>query len=165
VGYTSRSSEEVTVRNLKELNINDGGHPVARPAPSSHSLTMFAHEFGIQVPGLLQDLLAFSNGGHPELSVIDSDYGEFAINTFYHLDDYDQGDESMFHALRVWRRFIDQRFLPFGNSSTGDQFCVDLSVPTNPVYICRHADEFRMIPLSSSFTEFLNGLRSDPDLL
>jgi len=79
------------MRDLSELNINEGGEPVSRPAPSSRVVAEFQSRFGITLPGPYLQFLQYVNGGHPELdSFRGSDRPEsqrWSVNRFHHLDD------------------------------------------------------------------------------
>ncbi|HEX8223319.1 MAG TPA: SMI1/KNR4 family protein [Allosphingosinicella sp.] len=58
------------MRNLAELNLNDGGRPVDRAPPSAKAIAEFEREFSVSLPEEYIRLLTFSNGGHPELDTI-----------------------------------------------------------------------------------------------
>ena len=58
------------MRNLAELNINEGGKAVERPAPSREDIVEFEQAFGVSLLPGLSFLLQASNGGHPEFDAV-----------------------------------------------------------------------------------------------
>ena len=105
------------MRNLEELNINQGGQRVTREPPSVAAISAFEREFGLEIPGQLLDVLQFSNGGHPELDSYNpsgtDDVNSFGINTFYFLTEDQQAPYNLWEAVRVWRPYIGENRLPF----------------------------------------------------
>src|SRR5215210_6636960 len=89
------------MRNLAKLNINEGGRPVERAAPSDSVIEAFELRFGLKLPDDYLALLRHANGGHPELeSVLQLDrsgFTEWGVNNFYYLDE----DKASFESL--WR--------------------------------------------------------------
>ena len=73
------------MRDLGELNINEGGYPVDRVAPSYGALSKFEQALSVDLPADYKALLRFSNGGHPQLDSFDTEDGQWSINRFYHL--------------------------------------------------------------------------------
>jgi hypothetical protein len=153
------------LRNLAELNINEGGHPVSRPPPSQEAMDRFRAEFGISVPAALQKFLNFSNGGHPELSVVDGPYGTYAVDAFHHLTEQDVDTESLWHAMRTWRPVLGAKAIPFAVDGGGNAFYLDMAREPSPVRICLHDDNYRTVDVAASLADFIDGLRTDPDLI
>ena len=154
------------MRNLHELNINEGGEPVRRPPPSDAALGHFERRFGLSVPDDLVQLLKFSNGGHPELNALDAD-GEFAVDTIYHLAEEEEDDdtESLEFATEQWRPILGIHALPFARDGGGNQFFLDLAASPPAVKICLHDEEFKVVPLAPSFEDFVARLKVDPDMI
>jgi cell wall assembly regulator SMI1 len=153
------------MRNLEEININEGGRPVTRPPPAVHAVTLFENEFGLLLPEGIRRLLSFANGGHPELSAIDSTAGQYAINRFYHLSEENRGDESLWYAVKHWRPILGNKALPFANDAGGNQYFLDLSKDPAPVKICVHDQNFRVVDIAASIDDFIDGLHVDPDMI
>ena len=59
------------MRDLSELNINDGGEQVQRSAPARDVVEAFQAQFDVALPLDYLRLLSYSNGGHPELDSIE----------------------------------------------------------------------------------------------
>ena len=78
------------MRDFAELNINEGGKSVGRPAPTEELVREFEINFAIKLPEEYLVLLKYSNGGGPELDTIQPidrrDVGLWSINRFYYLD-------------------------------------------------------------------------------
>jgi cell wall assembly regulator SMI1 len=153
------------MRNLAELNINEGGEPVTRSAPTASDLEQFRKEFGFPLPPQLLHLLAFANGGCPEISSIDGPSGQYAIDTIYHLTNDDRGTESIWYAMKHWRPILGAKAVPFATDGGGDQFFLDLSQDPAPVKICLHEEDCEIVELAGSFAEFLDRLHIDPDMI
>jgi hypothetical protein len=153
------------MRNLTELNINDGGRPVARNAPTDRVLAKFEKEFGQPLPEALRKLLSFANGGHPELNSIDGVFGQYAVNYFYHLCEEDHGTESLWYSMKHWRSVLGREAIPFANDGGGNQFFLDMSKDSAPVKICLHDKGFKILEIAGSLEEFIDRLQTDPDII
>jgi hypothetical protein len=151
------------MRDLSELNINEGGRPVPRSAPTLSALQRFEAEFGFPLPLEIQTLLSAYNGGHPELDCIDTINGDFAIDHFYHLTDDDESTESLWYAMRTLRRILGNEAVPFAADGGDNQFFLDLSRTPYPVRICLYEPGFKSLLLANNFTEFISLLAVDPD--
>lgn len=75
------------MRDLAELNINEGGASVSRPAPSDQDVRAFESFFRVSLPAEYLQLLTLANGGHPETDAFDYLEGEggSAVDRFYRL--------------------------------------------------------------------------------
>lgn len=153
------------MRNLKELEINEGGKPVTRPPPSVQMIQEFEHAYGIKLPHDLVSLLCFSNGGHPQLNAVNGRDGEFALDTFYHLTDENHETESLWYAMKHWLPALGTNAIPFGNDGGGNQFFIDLSTGKEEVKICLHNFGMKTKLVANSFSEFIDSLDVDPDLI
>jgi hypothetical protein len=153
------------MRNLAELNINEGGRPVERPTPSEKLFHEFESKTGLRIPPELRELLKFSNGGHPELDSVHGSRGQFAVDTFYHLTPDDRGPESLWYAAENWGAILGRAALPFAADAGGSQFFLDLGCAPARVRLCLHAEGMRIVDVSCSLDEFLNALEIDPDMI
>jgi hypothetical protein len=157
------------MRDLAELNINEGGLPVTRSAPSAEVIAAFEREFDITIPAGLLALLRHSNGGHPELDLYKpptwtSDY-TWAVTRFHFLDDDKGAIEGMWRATAVWRQVLGAHALPFASTAGGDEFFLDLSQVPSRVGVTVHDEDFRIVWLAPSLEDFLDGLVLDPDAI
>jgi cell wall assembly regulator SMI1 len=153
------------MRSLIDLNINEGGQPPKRPAVSDSDISDFENEFGVSFPDSLKDLLKFANGGHPELDSVGGSEGRFAVNRFYHLTGDDRGPESIWFAMKHWRSVLGEKVIVFANDGGGNQFFLDTSNCPQTVSICLHDEGMKVVPIASSFAEFIDSLEIDPDMI
>lgn len=153
------------MRNLSDLNINEGGRPSPRPPASSKVIEDFENEFGVEFPESYKCLLRFANGGHPELDSIDGGNGQFAINQFYHLTNEDRGPESLWYAAKHWRQILGTKAVPFANDGGGNQFFFDTQDSPPSVKLCLHDADMKIVLISDSFEEFIDSLEIDPDMI
>lgn len=153
------------MRELSELNINEGGRPVTRPAPTEALFADFESKTGRQLPAELRGLLQFANGGHPELDSVAGSEGQFVVNAFYHLTPDDHGPESLWYAVQHWTPILGQAALPFADDAGGNQFFLDLSSNPAVVRFCVHDEAMRIVDISASFEAFIDSLEIDPDMI
>lgn len=157
------------MRDLSELNINEGGVPVARTAPDESVIAEFEREFGVVVPGELLALLRHSNGGHPELDAFLPENGDptdaWAVDRFHHLTDDKESTGGMWANARVWRPVLGVHALPFATTGGGDEFFLDLSQAPAPVCVSIHDENYRVVVLAPSLKAFLDQLMIDPDYI
>lgn len=153
------------MRDLNELNINDGGDPVLLPPPSDTDIAEFEAMIGMPFPAELKQLLRFSNGGHPELDSVDGGKGGCAVNRFYHLTVDDRGIDTFWRGIEVWRPIVGPQFIPFAETGGGDPFLLDVSVTPHSVKICRHDEDMEIYEVSPSFEAFIDSLAINPDYL
>ena len=157
------------MRDLAELNINQGGLPVSRSPPSPAVVAAFEREFGITIPTELLALLRHSNGGHPELDLYKpptwtSDY-MWAVNHFHFLNDDKGAIEGVWRTTAEWRHVLGATALPFADTGGGDEFFLDLSQTPARVGVTVHDENFRVVWLAHSLEAFLDGLVLDPDAI
>ncbi len=153
------------MRNLEELNINDGGRPVTRPSPSDRSISDFEHTFGLAFPEELKRLLNFANGGHPEVDCLDGSRGRFAVNRFYSLTDDRDDAEGMWWATEQWRPILGAGALPFADDGGDNQYFLDLTQTPHRVFICLHDENFATVELAASLDDFIDRLEIHPDMI
>jgi hypothetical protein len=157
------------MRNLSELNLNEGGVPVSRLAPSARVVAEFESQFGITLPTAYLEFLQYANGGHPELDSFEAadppHSSRWSINRFYHLDDDSNSPASLWMAMRRWRSILGKDALPFAADSGGNQYFLDLTREPPPVKICLHDEEFAIVQLAPTFEAFIDRLSVDPDMI
>jgi hypothetical protein len=151
------------LRNLAELNINEGGRPVARRPPLAEDVERFEKRFKVEVPAELRMLLEHANGGHTELDTLleTADHGRHAINRFHHLG-HDEAPGGLVYAMVHWRSILGDGALPFASDGAGNPFFVDPG--DGSVMICLHP-EMQVVRLSGSFSEFIDGLQLDDEMI
>ncbi len=157
------------VRDLTELNINEGGQPVTRPAPTDEQIEAFERHFGLELPVGHIALLRFSNGGHPELNLVEPvgrpGAAAWGVGRFHHLSDDREAYESLWKAIQVWRPFLGLYALPFADDQNGNEFFLDLQFNPPPVRACIHDEGFRTVDIAPSLEVFIDRLKLDPDAI
>jgi len=157
------------MRALHELKINEGGRPIARPAPSDADISAFESHFGVRLPDEYVQLLRYSNGGHPELDSIQPagrpEAERWSVGHFYYLSPDHTGTRSLWRAVETWRPILGERALVFAADGGGNQFFLDLSKSPAPVAVCVHDESFAVVSLTSSFAQFVDALSTDPDMI
>jgi hypothetical protein len=157
------------MRDLNELNMNEGGQPVTRQPPTDAQVADFDSHFGVILPKEYVAFLRHSNGGHPEQNsfrpkglVEDVRWG---VNRFYHLSQ-DQNDlEGLWGAATEWRQVIAGNTIPIGNDGGGNQLLLSFDHAPPSVEICIHDENMRLIHVADSFGEFIDMLTEDPDMI
>jgi cell wall assembly regulator SMI1 len=157
------------MRNLAELNINEGGKVVGRAPPTPEVISAFEHEFNVSLPSEYLELLMYSNGGHPELDSIApmgrTDIAEWAINHFLYLNEDRNGPESLWRAAKEWRPILGEKQIPFAADGGGDPFVLDL-VATPARVVGSLIDEgFALVEIAASFSDFIDRLEFNPDYI
>lgn len=152
------------MRNLRELNINDGGAAPNRKAPDTETVEAFEEKFGLRIPDDLKSLLSVANGGHPELDAVGGVTGQYAVSRFYHLTSDDHGSESLWHAVEDWRPKLGKDALPSAFDGGNKQFFLDLSIDPPPVKLWID-DEVRAVYTAATFEKFIDALEWDPDMI
>ncbi len=153
------------MRKIEELNINEGGKPVSRPAPTEDLLEQFRAYTGLAIPAELRHLLQYANGGHPELNAVGGAGGQFAVDCFFHLTANSRGPESLWYAFDHWRPILGDFALPFADDGGGNQFFLDLTTQPPIVKLCLHDESMRAVEVAPSFEAFIDSLAIDPDLI
>jgi hypothetical protein len=157
------------MRDLTELNINEGGAAVRRPPPSDNAIANFERKFHVRLPENLLNLLRFANGGHPELDSFDPDgaknSNDFGVDHFFHLTDDPDSNESLWREIQIWRPYIGLSALPFAVDGGGNVVFLELSEEPHTVKVCWHDENFRIGQMASSLEEFIDGLRENPEYI
>ncbi|MGA9780391.1 MAG: SMI1/KNR4 family protein [Verrucomicrobiia bacterium] len=157
------------MRNISELNINDGGKRIARSAPFDEVINAFQSHFGIILPKSYLRLLQHSNGGHPELDSIvpvsRPGAARWAVNRFHYLDTDKTSAGSLWAAAEKWKNILGEGCLPFAADGGGNQFFLDFKISPPPVKICVHDENFSIVDVAPTFESFIDGLTVDPDMI
>jgi hypothetical protein len=157
------------MRELAELNINEGGEPVSRQAPSENAIRAFESTFGLHLPEGLLALLRHSNGGHPELDCYDpsgvEDCNSFAIDAFFFLDDDRTSFDSIWNETHAWRRYIGANGLPFAGDGGGNILFLDLATEPPPVKVCWHDENYLVGQMAPTFEALIDGLHIPEDYI
>ncbi len=157
------------MRNLSELNINEGGRPVERTPPSQSSLQEFQEEFGVLLPKDYVEFLTAANGGHPELDSFvptgNDASNRFAIDYFYHLTDGDRKSTSgAWWTMSKWQAELGTGCVPIGRDGGGNQICIDCN-NGGSVFLCLHDEGLKKVAVAVSFSAFVDLLGEDPDMI
>jgi hypothetical protein len=158
------------MRDLAELNLNEGGEPVSRPPPSAQQIAQFQSEFGITLPRAYLSLLAYSNGGHPELDTLMPDGAPAdgyypAINDFYYLTDDRDSMSGLWREQRHVRPILGNCVLVFARDGGDNQFFLNLSSTPSPVKVWSHDEHDLVTDLAPSFEVFIDGPRINPNTI
>ncbi len=152
------------MRNLAELNLNEGGFPSPLPPPSNDEVLQFEQAFGVSLPEDLLSLLRHVNGGHPELDAVGGAGGEYAVNRFHHLTSTNIESESLWNAMTEWRPVLGLQAIPFANTGGDDQFFLDCGDVPPSVKLCLHDQAMRIVQIAPTFEAFIDELSIDPDM-
>lgn len=157
------------MRDLHELNVNEGGQAVTRKPPTDAQIANFQSQFGVTFPDEYLVFLRHSNGGHPEQNSFRpkglAEDVVWGVNRFYHLDQ-DQDDlEGLWAATKEWRRVIPGKVVPIGNDGGGNQLLLSFDQEPPGVKLCLHDEGMRLIHVADSFAEFIDMLAEDPDMI
>lgn len=155
------------MRNLSELNLNEGGRPVERAPPSPEVISAFEEEFDVTLPPEYIALLMFSNGGHPELDLIRpmgrTDIHEWGVNHFLYLNEDREGWESLWAVTAEWRPILGDTWVPIAMDGLGNPFALDTATTPPTVWGCLHDEDFALVEMASSFEDFIDRLELDPE--
>lgn len=157
------------MRDLNELNINEGGDPVDRAAPTEREIASFEAHFGVRLPDDYLQLLRHSNGGHPELDCYipkgASEKYLREVGEFYQLGDDKDDLGGLWRATSEWRSATGKNIVPIGASQGGDQIVLSYDLSPASVWLCLHDEEFAMVFVADSFGEFIDMLCMNPDYI
>ncbi len=157
------------MRNLDELNMNEGGEPVTRHPPTTTHIAAFQTMFGVVLPKEYLDFLRYSNGGHPELNSFRpvglSEDVLCGISRFYFLNDGQEDLEGVWAATKAWRAALGRDIVSIGDDGGGDQILLSFDQTTPRVEFCIHDEGMRIARVADSFAEFVDMLTEDPDMI
>ena len=152
-----------------EININEGGMPVDRSAPTEKEIKLYEESFSIKLPLDYIKLLNYSNGGHPQLDsfvpVGHSENNRWAIDTFYYLSESNKDDHNnIWRVTKEWRNYIGIENIPIGRDAGGNQIFIDNS-SNGSVFLCIHDENFKKVEIAKSLNHFIDLLEEDPDMI
>lgn len=158
------------MRDLDELNVNEGGHPVTRRPPTPDEIAAFESQHGVSLPDTYLQLLRHANGGHPELDSFvpadtDDDEDRWQVNNFYFLDADTEHPESLWRATRAWRAVLGDRRVPVARDGGGNQIYLDFTTAPPAVKLAVHDAGFSSRLVAATFEAFLDRLQDDPDMI
>jgi cell wall assembly regulator SMI1 len=157
------------MRNLAELNLNDRGQQVERAPPTPEVISAFEVEFDVTLPAEYISLLMYSNGGHPELDSIApmgrTDIAKRSVNHFFFLNEDKESPASLWAAARAWRSMLGEKQLPFAADAGGNPFFIDLTTNPSEVFACLLDEDFARVRLAPSFSDFIDSLEADPEMI
>jgi cell wall assembly regulator SMI1 len=160
------------MRDLNELNLNEGGEPVTRPAPSVAEITLLEQELEAKLPQDYLDFLQFSNGGHPEVDTFYVTTGrvvqDWGISRFFNLTPEQPSSEELTHNLRWFWAEVANGLLPIANDGGGNLICLDLrdgSYGSILLWVHDVGEKGLFIPVADSFGELMDSLEVNPDYI
>ena len=164
-----RRGNRTEMRNLAELNLNDRGERVERAPPAPEIIAAFEREFNVTLPSEYIELLTYSNGGHPELDSIApmgrTDIAKRAVDHFFYLNEDQEGPASLWAAARAWRPTLGEKRVPIATDGGGNPFVLDTATTPPKVSTCLHDEGFALVEVAASFSEFIDNLELDPDMI
>lgn len=157
------------MRDISTININDGGRPVNRDRPSESDIREFEQEFKVLLPLEYLEFLRLTNGGHPEngsfVPLGDKSDNRFSVDYFYHLMSNERQDSlSMWRAMKEWGGSIGDKCVPIGRDGGDNQLFLDL-FDNGSVGLCIHDESFKRVMVAKSFSDFLDLLEEDPEMI
>lgn len=157
------------MRNLAELNINAGGHPVTRRVPTDAMFAKLEREIDGRLPKGYRQLLIHANGGHPELDSFVPDSGKAAeiwsIDTIYFLDENEHSPDSVLVALDRWKTISGEKRLPIARDGGNNQIFLDFTSDPATVGLAIVDDGIFFRKISDNFEDFVDSLQSNPDFI
>jgi hypothetical protein len=158
------------MRDLKELNINEGGKPVTRARPTADQIAYIENLVGVKLPASYITLLMFSNGGHPQLDTFyfkaEGSLQEWGIGVFFHISwDFESPENIVWNYARRWSG-ADKGILPIADDGVGNLVCLDLTNAGNQrVVLWVHDPGPKLLSVAGSIEEFIDGLTTNPDYI
>jgi len=157
------------MRDLQELELNEGGEPVDRAPPTDQQIRAFEAHFGVELPQDYLLLLRHSNGGHPLLDSFEARGQEahelWGINRFYFLNGDHADSENLWWNAEAWQPTLGPKIVPIADNGGGDLIVLSFTTVPPSVQVCVHEEEFELLDVADSFSEFIDMLHEDPDLL
>ncbi len=157
------------MRDLRELNINEGGRPVVRTPPTDAQVAGFEAHFGVELPSDLVDLIRHSDGGHPTVDAFQPhgliEEELWGINRFCYLNDDQQSLSGIWGATRDWGEATSRNVVAVAEDGCGNAILLlfDHNPPT--VELCVHYENYKLFHVADSFGEFIDGLIRHPDAI
>jgi hypothetical protein len=159
------------MRDLNELNINEGGKPVTRPRPTPDQISFVEDLVGTKLPPSYIAFLMFSNGGHPELDTFRFEaqgfLQEWGVDVFFYISsDIDSTENIVWNYEHRWSD-APKGILPIADDGGGNLICLDLTEPgSGKVVLWIHdVPDQTLLPIADSFEEFIDLLVENPDYI
>jgi hypothetical protein len=157
------------MRDLAEINMNEGGDPVTRKPPTAAQVSRFQTHFGVVLPNEYLEFLRHANGGSPEIDsfrpkgLVEDDL--WGVNRFYFLNNDREDLEGVWKATEEWRAVLHTNIVAIGDDAGGNQIILLFDKMPPSVELCIHDEGMRMIHVADSFGEFIDMLTEDPDMI
>jgi hypothetical protein len=158
------------MRDLNELNINEGGRPVTRPQPTPEQLAFVENLVGAKLPRSYVAFLMFSNGGGPEVDTFyfeaEGVRYEWGINEFFHISsDHASTESVVWNYTHRWSG-AQREVLPIADDGVGNLICLDLSETGNEkVVLWVHDPVQPLLSVADSFETLIDSLVMNPDYI
>ena len=153
------------MRDPIELNISQA---VGEP-PSETLVELFEDRFQVKLPVEFVKLLHYSNGGYPEL---DSFIPKAAasqhfrgVDRFYGLTADREHVSKLWGATAAWQSSAGKQIVPIAHTAGGDQIVLLYESTPPSVWLCLHDEGFKMTLVADSFSEFIDMLCEDPEMI
>ncbi len=159
------------MRDLNELNLNEGGEPVSLPAPTPGQLRSVEELVGRRMPSAYIDFLMFANGGSPEVDTfyveIDGNREDWNVNHFFRISTDPNRPDDVIWNYRHLQASAPRQILPIADNGGGDLICLDLTEESNSRVLLWIHDkpEDRLHLVANSFEEFVDSLTTNPDYI
>lgn len=157
------------MRDLHEINMNEGGKPVGRNPPTAAQVSEFQSHFGVVLPESYLIFLKHSNGGHPERNAyLPKGCAEdhlWGVNRFYYLNDDKAGVDGLWNATQAWRNALRKDIVPIADDGGGNRILLSFAESPPSVKVCIHDEGMRFVHAADSFEEFIDSLTDDPDMI
>lgn len=167
----ARAKGETQMRDLNELNINEGGKPVTRPQPTSDQISFVESLIGVKLPASYTEFLTFSNGGHPELDTfyfeIEGLQDEWNVNYFFCISSNPNAYGDVVWNYKRYQTMIPEKVLPIADDGSGNLICLDLAKPKKESVVLwvHDAFEHQLRLVADSFEEFIDSLAKNPNYI
>ena len=76
-----------------------------------------------------------------------------------------EGPLSLWAVARAWRTSLGEKRIPIATDGGGNPFILDMSDSIPKVSICLHDEDFTVVEVAASFSEFIDHLELDPDMI
>ena len=160
---------EAKMRDFNEININEGGVPINRPAPCDEEIQDFEKKFNIKLPDDYIKLLKYANGGHPQLDsflVKDQDENNrWSVDKFYHLDSNINAIYNLWKMNEEWQKVLGKNAITIAIDGGGNQIFLDIKSSDHSIMLCIHDENYKIIEVADSFEEFIDRLEEHPDYI
>lgn len=159
------------MRNLSELNMNEGGKPVTRPQPTPDQISFVENLVGAKLPSSYVAFLTFSNGGCPELDTfyfeVEDSRQEWAADRFFHVSSELKLTENVVWNYKHRWDGAPREILPIARDGGRNLICLDLTeTGRGRVVLWVHdVPNQPLLAVAGSFEEFIDLLTVNPDYI